>query len=100
MTKDELAKAKLDAETDGLTVRQYIYIGELESQNAQLTADNASLIQQMNECGVKYEKLITWLSDYFANHDFCMKQDMGCIDSFVSCEQCWRNWLEKGGQDA
>ena len=74
------------------------YIASLEAENATLTADNLSLVEQVNECGVKYEKLITWLSDYFANHDFCMKQDMGCIDSFVSCEQCWREWLEKGGE--
>ena len=109
MTKKEY-EAKCKSAKDNNTADQYgyyvdmmdvnfDYIAYLEAQNATLTADNATLIQQVNECGAKHEKLITWLSDYFASHDFCMKQDMGCIDSFVSCEECWRKWLE-GGQDA
>ena len=92
MTKDELAKAKLDAETNGLTVRQYIYIGELESQNATLTADNLALVEQVNECGVKYEKLVGVMNMALSDVD-----DGG----YVRAGARLRKWkMEKGGQDA
>ena len=67
------------------------YIASLEAQNAQLTADNATLIQQVNECGVKYEKLVEVIDMALSDVD-----DGG----YVRAGARLRKWkMDNGGQD-
>jgi len=68
------------------------YIKSLESQNAQLTADNKSLVEQVNVAGVKYEKLVEVIDMALSDVD-----DGG----YVRAGARLRKWkMEKGGQDA
>jgi len=68
------------------------YIASLESQNATLTADNLSLVEQVNECGVKYEKLVGVMNMALSDVD-----DGG----YVRAGARLRKWkMEQGGQDA
>ena len=85
------------------------YIASLEAENATLTADNLSLVEQVNECGVKYEKLVdlaatTLVEEYkLCPHNSISYDTEHCGDCAFSDEYsqrklCWREWLEKGGE--